>query len=211
MYYKFYSGYDKGASKPIGSPISIQITKRSVQKIKKATVYGNMVETMVPIPAFLLYRCINATIKAKAAAAVTGLPALADDSGICIDALDGAPGIFSARWAGAGSSAEDWMRKTLDLLTDTPDDQRSCRYVCALSLANAAGDVIAVSEGTMEGRIAHSPSGNGGFGYDPIFLVAPNYEITSAELSPTEKHAISHRGVALRNLLEIILESKLLG
>lgn len=153
----------------------------------------------------------NATIKAKAAAAFTGLPALADDSGVCIDALDGAPGIFSARWAGAGSSAEDWMRKTLDLLTDTPDDQRSCRYVCALSLANAAGDVIAVSEGTMEGRISHSPSGNGGFGYDPIFLVAPNYEITAAELSSEEKHAISHRGVALRNLIEIILESNLLG
>jgi XTP/dITP diphosphohydrolase len=153
----------------------------------------------------------NATIKAKAAAAFTGLPALADDSGICIDALDGAPGIFSARWAGPGSSAEDWIRKTLDLLEDTPDDHRSCRYVCALSLTDASGDVIAVSEGTMEGRIARSPSGHGGFGYDPIFLVAPNYEITAAELSSEEKHAISHRGVALRNLLEIILQSKLLG
>jgi XTP/dITP diphosphohydrolase len=153
----------------------------------------------------------NATIKAKAAAAFTGLPALADDSGICIDALDGAPGIFSARWAGPGSSAEDWIRKTLDLLKDTPDDQRKCRYVCALSLTNASGEVIAVSEGTMEGRISRSPSGHGGFGYDPIFLVAPNYEITAAELSSEEKHAISHRGVALRNLLEIILQSKLLG
>jgi XTP/dITP diphosphohydrolase len=71
--------------------------------------------------------------------------------------------------------------------------------------------VIAVSEGTMEGRISRSPSGHGGFGYDPIFLVAPNYEITAAELSSEEKHAISHRGVALRNLLEIILQSKLLG
>ena len=153
----------------------------------------------------------NATIKAKAAAAFTGLPALADDSGICIDALDGAPGIFSARWAGPGSSAEDWIRKTLDLLKDTPDDQRMCRYVCALSLTDASGDVIAVSEGTMEGRISRSPSGHGGFGYDPIFLGAPNYEITAAELSSEEKHAISHRGVALRNLLEIILQSKLLG
>ncbi|MEY4915378.1 MAG: hypothetical protein RJA02_1647 [Armatimonadota bacterium] len=153
----------------------------------------------------------NATIKAKAAAAFTGLPALADDSGICIDALNGAPGIFSARWAGPGSSAEDWIQKTLELLDGTQDDQRTCRYVCALSLTDASGDVIAVSEGNMEGRIAHSPSGHGGFGYDPIFLVAPNYEITAAELSPEEKHAISHRGVALRNLLEIILQSKLLG
>lgn len=153
----------------------------------------------------------NATIKAKAASAYTGLPALADDSGICIDALGGAPGIFSARWAGQGSTANDWIQKTLELLDGTQDDLRTCRYVCALSLTDAAGNVIGVSEGTMEGRIGYSQSGQGGFGYDPIFLVAPNYDITAAELSPEEKHAISHRGVALRNLLDIILQSKLLG
>ncbi len=153
----------------------------------------------------------NATIKSKAASAYTGLPALADDSGICIDALDGAPGIFSARWAGPESSADDWIRKTLELLDGTQDELRTCRYVCALSLTDGAGNVIGISEGTMEGRIGYSPSGQGGFGYDPIFLVAPNYENTAAELSPDEKHAISHRGVALRNLLEIIVQSKLLG
>lgn len=153
----------------------------------------------------------NATIKAKAASAYTGLPALADDSGICVDALDGAPGIYSARWAGLGSTADDWIRKTLELLEGTPDAQRTCRYVCALSLTDASGNVIAVSQGTMEGRIGYSPTGQGGFGYDPIFLVAPNYDITAAELSSEEKHAISHRGFALRNLSEKILQSRLLG
>jgi len=153
----------------------------------------------------------NATIKAKAASAYTGLPALADDSGICIDALGGAPGIFSARWAGPDSTAYDWIQKTLDLLDGTQDDLRTCRYMCALSLTDASGNVIAVSEGTMEGRIGHSPTGKGGFGYDPIFLVAPKYDITAAELSPEEKHAISHRGLALQNLLAMISESNLLG
>jgi XTP/dITP diphosphohydrolase len=153
----------------------------------------------------------NATIKAKAASAFTGLPALADDSGICVDALAGAPGIYSARWAGLGSSADDWIRKTLELLGDTPEESRTCRYVCSLCLTNASGDVVAVSEGTMEGRIGHSPIGSGGFGYDPIFMVAPLFSVTAAELTADEKHAISHRGVALRNLLEIIVQAKLLG
>jgi XTP/dITP diphosphohydrolase len=83
--------------------------------------------------------------------------------------------------------------------------------VCALSLTDASGNVIAVSQGTMEGRIGYSPTVQGGFGYDPIFLVAPNYDITAAELSSEEKHAISHRGFALRNLSEKILQSRLLG
>ena len=153
----------------------------------------------------------NATIKAKAASAFTGLPALADDSGICVDAFDGAPGIYSARWAGPGSSADDWIRKTLELLGDTPEDLRTCRYVCSLCLTDSSGDVVAVSEGTMEGRIGTAPRGSGGFGYDPIFMVAPQFRVTAAELTSDEKHAISHRGVALRNLLEIIVQAKLLG
>lgn len=143
----------------------------------------------------------NAAIKAIAASQYTHMPALADDSGICIDALDGAPGIFSARWAGAGSTADDWISKTLDMLADIPDQARTCRYVCALCLTNALGEVIAETHGTMEGRIATSASGAGGFGYDPIFLVAPEFERTAAELTSIEKHAISHRGVALRNIL----------
>lgn len=153
----------------------------------------------------------NATIKAKAASIFTGLPALADDSGICVDALDGAPGIYSARWAGPASTSDDWIRKTLELLVGTPDSERTCRYVCALSLTNASGDVVATSEGTMEGRIGAAPVGVGGFGYDPIFLVAPQFQVTAAQLTPDEKHAISHRGVALRNMLVTIEQSKLLG
>jgi len=153
----------------------------------------------------------NATIKAKAASAFTGLPALADDSGICIDALNGAPGIYSARWAGPGSNADEWIRKTLQLLVDKSGPERTCRYVCSLVMTNASGDVIAFSEGTMEGRIGTTPVGIGGFGYDPIFLVAPKFEISAAELTPEEKHAISHRGSALRNLLITIEQAKLLG
>lgn len=153
----------------------------------------------------------NAFIKARAASLFTGLPALADDSGICIDALDGAPGIFSARWAGPESNALDWIEKTLDLLNGVSEDKRSCRYVCSLCLTNGIGDVLAETEGTMEGRIGAVAQGDGGFGYDPIFLVAPEYERTAASLSSAEKHAISHRGVALRKLLDEIRSANLLG
>lgn len=153
----------------------------------------------------------NAAIKATAASLFTGLPALADDSGICIDALNGAPGIYSARWAGIGSTAETWIAKTLALLQDLDENQRTCRYVCSLCLTSSSGDVIATTEGTMEGRIATVPRGDGGFGYDPIFLVAPNYKLTAAQLSSEEKHSISHRGVALRNMLDVIRTTNLLG
>lgn len=153
----------------------------------------------------------NAAIKATAASLFTGLPALADDSGICVDALDGAPGIFSARWAGLGSNADDWINKTLDLLKDVVESQRTGRYVCALCLSSASGDVIAETEGTMEGRIGTSRLGTGGFGYDPIFLVAPDFTRTAAQLTSEEKHAISHRGVALRKMLDVIRTTNLQG
>jgi len=153
----------------------------------------------------------NAAIKATSASLFTGLPALADDSGICVDALDGAPGIFSARWAGAGSNADDWINKTLDLLKDVSESQRTGRYVCALCLSSATGDVIAETEGTMEGRIGTTPVGTGGFGYDPIFLVAPDFNLTAAQLTSDEKHAISHRGVALQKMLEVMRTINLLG
>jgi XTP/dITP diphosphohydrolase len=153
----------------------------------------------------------NALIKAKAASLFTRLPALADDSGICVDALNGAPGIYSARWAGPESTAQDWIQKTLDLMKDVSVGERSCRYVCALCLTSGSGEVLAETEGTMEGRIGIAPQGDGGFGYDPIFLVAPGFEYTAASLSPDEKHAISHRGVALRQLLDLIQTTKVLG
>lgn len=153
----------------------------------------------------------NASIKARAASIYTGLPALADDSGICVDALNGAPGIYSARWAGIGSEATQWIAKTLELLDGVSESNRSCRYICVLTLTDALGNVIASTEGVMEGRIAITPVGDGGFGYDPIFLVAPDYTITASQLTSVEKHAVSHRGIALRRMLETIQSSNLLA
>lgn len=153
----------------------------------------------------------NAAIKARAASFFTGMAALADDSGICIDALGGAPGIFSARWAGPGSNSDAWIDKTLDLLKGVEDSQRTGRYVCALCLTSNNGDVIGETEGTMEGRIGRSPRGTGGFGYDPIFLVAPEFNRTAAQLTAEEKHSISHRGVALRKMMDVIRSTNLQG
>lgn len=148
----------------------------------------------------------NARIKARAYAAATGLPALADDSGICVDALGGRPGVHSARWAGPGSGAPEWIAKTLHALEGVPTEARTARYVCAFCLAAPDGSVLAESHGTFEGRIADRPDGDGGFGYDPIFLVAPECERTAARLTPEEKNARSHRGAAARALLPRLAE-----
>jgi len=143
----------------------------------------------------------NARLKASEVAGATGHYALADDSGICIDALGGRPGVYSARWAGPGSGAAEWIAKTLAELEDVPDDRRTARYVCVLALAAPDRTILAEAEGTFEGHIAHAPRGGGGFGYDPIFLVQDGTERTAAELTPQEKHALSHRGNAARALL----------
>lgn len=144
----------------------------------------------------------NAAIKAVAAARATNHYALADDSGIVIDALGGRPGVYSARWAGPGSGAPEWIAKTLAELAHVPAERRTARYVCALALADPNGQIVATSEGVWEGLIADTPRGTGGFGYDPIFLVAGDPQNrTAAELSPEEKHALSHRGKAVRALL----------
>ncbi len=143
----------------------------------------------------------NARIKAVAYAKATGQWALADDSGICIDALDGAPGIHSARWAGPGSGATDWIDKTLGLLAGIPPDRRGARYVCAICLARPDGSVAVETDGVFEGRISDGPDGNGGFGYDPIFLIGPDHTRTAARLTPEEKNRISHRGIATRKLV----------
>lgn len=142
----------------------------------------------------------NARIKALSATQHTGLPALADDSGICIDALDGAPGVHSARWV----KEENWIPETLNKLADTQGEERSARYVCVLTLITPDGTILAETEGTFEGRIAHEPRGTNGFGYDPIFLVPPDYTRTVGEISAEEKHALSHRGVAARALREAL-------
>lgn len=143
----------------------------------------------------------NARIKATSAALTTGEYAVADDSGICIDALGGRPGVYSARWAGPGSGSAEWIAKSLEELQGVAPEQRTARYVATLAVAAPDGTIIAESEGTFEGRIADAPRGRNGFGYDPIFLVAPDYAHTAAEISPEEKNAQSHRGVAVRNLL----------
>lgn len=144
----------------------------------------------------------NAAIKAISAAKATGQWALADDSGIAVDALGGRPGVYSARWAGPGSGAAEWIAKTIAELENVSGPERTARYICALALADPSGAVVATSEGTFEGRIAHAPRGSGGFGYDPIFLVeGDSGHRTASELSSEEKHLLSHRGKAVRALL----------
>ena len=137
----------------------------------------------------------NALIKARAAHASTGRPALADDSGIEAAALGGAPGILSARYAGEGASDEENLAKLLREVKEVGDDRRVA-YVCVLAYVNAAGEE-GLFEGRCEGRLAEQPRGSGGFGYDPAFLPNDLQDgRTMAELSPTEKNAISHRGRA---------------
>ena len=136
----------------------------------------------------------NAFLKAQSACLATGLPAVADDSGIEVDALGGAPGVYSARYAGENATDEDRNNKLLQELRDVPDEKRTARFVSAICCVFPNGEKIE-AEGTCEGIIAHSPKGGGGFGYDPIFLVGNR---TYGEYSPEEKDAVSHRGKALR-------------
>lgn len=143
----------------------------------------------------------NAILKARHASAVTGLPAMADDSGIEVDALKGRPGIYSARFAGVGASDEANNQKLLLELADIPSGQRSARFQCVIVYMRHAEDPTPfISQGTWEGRILLAPSGDNGFGYDPLFHV-PTHNCASADLDPTIKNNISHRGQALRHLL----------
>jgi XTP/dITP diphosphohydrolase len=147
---------------------------------------------------------INALAKARAAAHGTGLPTVADDSGLEVDALNGQPGVMSARYAGEAGSDEDRYRKVLALMASVPDAQRTARFRCAAAFADPSGLEL-LAEGTVEGRIAPAPAGSGGFGYDPIF-VPEGRDVTMAQLTPEEKHAISHRGRAFRALARLIRE-----
>jgi XTP/dITP diphosphohydrolase len=153
----------------------------------------------------------NARLKALAYAAGSGRSCLAEDSGLVVDALDGAPGVYSARYAGTeGTRDERDARnnlKLLDELGNTPLDARTARYVCALCLVDAAGAVLAETRGTFEGHIGFEPRGAGGFGYDPLFLV-PGLGRTAAELSAEEKNARSHRGHAARVLAGVLAGAK---
>lgn len=144
----------------------------------------------------------NALIKARAIAAATGLPAVADDSGLAVDVLGGAPGIFSARWAGAHGDDRANLELLLDQLGDIAPEHRGAQFVCAAALVTPEG-FEHVEEGYLRGTLALEPRGQNGFGYDPI-LVPEGEERTSAELSPEEKNAISHRGKAFRALAPYI-------
>jgi len=142
----------------------------------------------------------NALIKARNAAQCTGLPAMSDDSGIEVDALSGAPGIYSARFAGEGASDDDNNRLLLEKLKGIADAQRTARYHCVIVYMQHANDPMPlICQGSWEGRILHEPRGEYGFGYDPFFYV-PTHDCTSAELSPDVKNQLSHRGQALRAL-----------
>ncbi|WP_119468863.1 RdgB/HAM1 family non-canonical purine NTP pyrophosphatase [Vibrio cholerae] len=150
----------------------------------------------------------NAIIKARHAAQITGLPTIADDSGLEVDDLTGAPGIYSARYAGAHASAGDNLNKLLMAMQDVPDDQRSARFHCVLVLMRHADDPTPiVCPGKWEGKILPAPHGSNGFGYDPIFWV-PEENCASAELEPVRKKQLSHRGKALQKLFKAIEEQR---
>jgi XTP/dITP diphosphohydrolase len=143
----------------------------------------------------------NALLKARHAARSHGLPAIADDSGIEVDALGNAPGVRSARFAGAGAAAEENLHKLLTQMRDIPAARRGARYRCAIAFVRSAADADPITaQGAWEGSIAQAPRGTGGFGYDPIFVPAGDAR-TAAELAPSEKNAVSHRALALRALV----------
>jgi XTP/dITP diphosphohydrolase len=159
----------------------------------------------------------NALLKARAAVAATGLPALADDSGLCVDALNQMPGVLSARWSGAtqdgeaGRAGVDRANNELLLaqLADVPDERRGARFRCAVALVvPAAGGTLVehVEHGEMPGRIIREMRGSGGFGYDVLFA-ADGHEATSAELPPEQKDAVSHRGQALRRIAPVVAQA----
>lgn len=144
----------------------------------------------------------NAIIKATAICREANCVVLADDSGLEVDAMDKAPGIYSARWEGEDTPYSIKNQKIIDNLKGLEGEERSARFVCAIAAAFPDGRVI-TKRGTIEGQIAHEPAGENGFGYDPIFYV-PKFGKTTAELSPEEKNEISHRGKALRMIREVL-------
>jgi XTP/dITP diphosphohydrolase len=143
----------------------------------------------------------NAAIKAAGFARLAGMPTLADDSGLAVDILDGRPGVYSARYAGEAASDDERIRKLLTEMKDASD--RSARFVCVTTLADADGEIVASVEGVCEGTITEVPRGTSGFGYDPIFL--PNgFDKTFAEIDPDTKNRISHRANALSKMLPFL-------
>lgn len=153
----------------------------------------------------------NADLKAREAADLSGLPALADDSGLCVDALHGRPGIFSARWAEDESGERDWMRAMervwRELEASGPDASRDAHFACALAIAWPNDGQAENFEGRVDGSLVWPPRGDRGFGYDPMFVPA-GYDMTFGEMDPVEKHRISHRADAFRKLATALDDSR---
>ena len=144
----------------------------------------------------------NALLKARAGLLATGLPTLADDSGLCVDALNGMPGVLSARWS--GPPKDDHRNNTLLLaqLEDVPDERRGAHFACAVAFCHAGGELVVT--GRMPGAVIRSLRGGGGFGYDALFVADEHPGVTTAELSAADKDAISHRGRALREIVPLV-------
>lgn len=141
----------------------------------------------------------NALLKARAGYAATGLPSLADDSGLCVDALNGMPGVLSARWSGVSKDDSANNQLLLEQLADVPDDRRGAQFRCTVAFCHAGGELVV--DGVMRGRVIRERRGEGGFGYDVLFVADDTSDgRTSAELTPAEKDLISHRGKALREI-----------
>jgi len=146
----------------------------------------------------------NALLKARAGRTATGLPTIADDSGLCVEALNGMPGVLSARWAGPPKSDDRNNELLLAQLADVPDERRGAHFVCAVALCSDAGEQVV--HGRMDGRIIREKRGSGGFGYDVVFVADEHPGVTTAELSVADKDAISHRGRALRELAPLVAQ-----
>ncbi len=173
--------------------LSIKVTPQSEFNVEEAEETGlSFVE--------------NALIKARNAAEHTNHPVIADDSGIEVPALDGRPGIYSARYAGVGASDEENLNKLINDIKDLSEEDRMAQFVCVMVYMRHANDPIPViSQGIWKGTLLSKPRGKNGFGYDPIFFV-PTHDCCSAELSPEVKNQISHRGQALRQLVKLMYE-----
>lgn len=146
----------------------------------------------------------NALIKAKAVHELVNDYVMADDSGLCIDALDGAPGVFSARFCGENSTYQEKFDKIFEMLKDVPEDKRTAHFVCAIAVVRPDGSSFTVKE-QCDGILQEIPMGSNGFGYDPIFYV-PEFGMTTAQMEPEQKHKISHRGKALASMVAKLCE-----
>jgi XTP/dITP diphosphohydrolase len=178
------------------APLGIELLLQSALGIQSVAETGTTFEA-------------NALLKARHAAAQAGRPALADDSGLEVDALDGRPGVWSARFAGAGASDADNNAQLLAQLAAVPPERRGARYRCILALVRSADDASPlIASGSWEGRIALRPAGAGGFGYDPLFI-PQGYQMTAAELPAAQKNALSHRARALASLVAQIERGRL--